>query len=97
MNCPDEVIDIVLQILREGDLRQREAANAGDWGLWLAEYNHLYKVSALRRRFHLRQLKEYLDYARGPYTSEVQGRGLSDSAYASLWEQLARYAEQHAV
>ena len=97
MNCPDKVLDIVSQILREGDLRERRAANAGDRGLWLAEYNHLCKVSALSRRFQMKQLKRYLDYAQGPYASEVQGRGLSKSVYAPLWEQLAQYAEQHAV
>jgi hypothetical protein len=97
VNCPDEVIAIVLQILREGDLRQRKASSAGDRGLWIAEYNHLCKVSDLRRRFRMKQLKEYLDYAQGPYASEVQGQGLSDSVYAPLWEQLTRYAEQHAA
>jgi len=56
MDCPDQIADIVLQILREGVLAARSAGNAERSAL---EADHVHNLPDLLRCFHPELLTYY--------------------------------------
>jgi hypothetical protein len=91
MNCPDEVTDILLEIIRVAVLNIRGAACAGDAERCHLEADHVHNLPALLRDYHPELLAFYWNIERPGFMYASNGKGLQQ--FQSLWNRLAQTTE----
>ena len=83
MSCPQEIADVIIQILRDGILRIRARAWADDVEACAVESDHLHNLPALLRSYRPELLDYYLDVERPAYLAMGTAHG-----YEALWNRL---------
>src|SRR2546422_8724952 len=91
LECPREVAEIILEILREGILRIRcESAN-NDAQRCGVEANHIHNLPSLLKDYREEML---LYYYRREIPAFVQmSDGVNINSFRAAWSKLARYIE----
>ena len=88
-NCPPEVADALICILRKSIMLIRQAGNADDAEWCAEEANHIHNVPNLLRSYSRDRLQNYIDFARGGYAGmfcqHFQG---PPTLFVPYWEQL---------
>ncbi len=83
MDCPDEIADIILGILRSGILAAR---NSGDAGRSALEADHLHNLPELLRHFRPELLRYYWNVERPAYLKAASRQ--NTQRFEPLWAQL---------
>jgi hypothetical protein len=89
MNCPDQIAEIVLELLRTGLLDIRVLAWNGETKLCAVESDHIHNLPTLLERYSPELLRYYWDVERTSYMSQVT------PARRAIWEPLWRRLEDH--
>ena len=87
MNCPPEVAEVVLDILKTGLLRLRGCGWSGKSDCCAIEADHLHNLPDLLAYYSLDKLRYYWDIERIAYLS--QSPADSAATFYPLWQQLA--------
>ena len=93
MNCPPEIADIILEILREGLLRVRAASWASDLRRCELEADHLHNLPDLLINYSSERLRFYWEVERASLIQQSSRPGLDDCGFQSSWERLRPYVE----
>jgi len=98
MNCPDELLTPLAELLRIGLLRVRGAAGAGDAPLCMIEADHLHNLPALIGHFSGDLLHFYLTVERPAYLAQLDRHVTATTHHRDvrqmepLWSALERAA-----
>jgi len=92
MQCPPEIAEIILDILKIGVLRIRGAAWAGDSARCAIEADHIHNLPDLLRDYSAQLLQFYWEISRTSVTSQLPAEELA--AFQSLWNKLRRHVVQ---
>lgn len=87
MQCPPEVAELLLQILRTGILNVRTAANRGDSKRCFIEADHIHNLPSLLTKYSPDLLEYYWSAERDCYLRNSDGPG----SFEPLWSQLEKY------
>ena len=87
MNCPPDVAEVLLEILKHGLLRIRQAGAAGESRCCAVEADHLHDLPELLNAYSPELLRHYWEVQRPSYMSQAEA---SFSLFGALWERLAR-------
>ena len=88
MNCPSEIAEIVLEILRVGLLRVRAVGWCGDGRRCAVEADHLHNLPTLLARFSADLLRFYWEVERPAFLSQSESDACQ--AFEPLWTHLRR-------
>lgn len=92
INCPDEVADVVLTILKDAILSMRIAGYAGNAEYCAIQANHIYNLPGLLRHYRRERLESYLKYGRGHYLRAVgEIPEVNPEAFNPLWQRLEEF------
>jgi hypothetical protein len=89
MNCPNEVSNSVLEILRIGILRIRVFGFEGNASRCASEADHLHNLPGLLISYQPGALKYYLEVEQPIFVEKSQGTSIAD--FEKHWEQLKTY------
>jgi hypothetical protein len=89
MNCPEEIAEIVLEIVRIGLLNLRASGWSGDGLLCAVESDHIHNLPILLERYSPEMLRYYWDVERTSYATQVP------AARLAVWEPLWRRLREH--
>jgi hypothetical protein len=84
MNCPPAIAEILLNILRNGILRMRAAAWAGNIDQVVAEADHVHNLPALLKDYSKDLLRFYWEIERPSFISKVP----EVAAFEESWKKL---------
>jgi hypothetical protein len=88
MNCPPEIAEILVSILRMGILQIRAAGWSGDSRRCAIEADHIHNLTSLLDHYSPELLKYYWEVERPSFISQVAEADLA--GFESLWNRLAR-------
>jgi len=94
MNCPPEIAEILLELLRTALLRIRSLAWAGDSRRCAAEADHVHNLPDLLSNFSPERLHYYWTVERPAFLSDP---GADDPQFQELWNRLAAHVEAAAT
>ncbi len=86
MNCPNDIADILLEILENGTAYARAAGWSGDAERAVVEADHIHNLPYLIRNFSLSSLYYYWNVQRKHFIGKTDDRMLA--MYQPLWERL---------
>ena len=95
MDCPDDVAEVVLEILGRGILRIRCFAGAKEAKKCFIEADHLHNLPSLLADYHPELLRYYWEIERPSFISQVPEHERRD--LQPLWDRLASLVELHAA
>ena len=95
MGCPEEVAEILSEILAAGLLRIRAAGSSGDAARCAAEADHLHNLPGLLVRYRRELLTHYWDVERTAFTR--QSRGVNMEPFERLWRRLEKCLPQREI
>ncbi len=95
MRCPEEIAEILAEILAAGLLRIRAAGCSGDAARSLAEADHLHNLPALLHRYRPELLAHYWDVERTAFIR--QSNGASMEPFEGLWRRLEKCLPQREI
>jgi hypothetical protein len=95
MNCPPEVAEIILAILRTGLARIRALAWSGESGRCAVEADHLHNLPVLLANYSPDLLRFYWDVERMSFVNESQKQDVV--AFEEHWKRLASLVPAEAV
>jgi hypothetical protein len=95
MNCPPEIAEILLEILRLGLLRIRLMGWGGDSGRCAVEADHLHNLPALLTNFSPDLLRYYWEAERPGFLSQSENNSLG--GFEELWNRLAPFVAREPV
>ena len=95
MKCPEQIGDVLAEILAAGLLRIRVAGSSGDAARCAAEADHLHNLPALLHRYRPELLAHYWDVERTAFIRESSG--VSREPFEGLWLRLKRCLPQRGV
>lgn len=89
MACPEEIADVVLQILETGIVAARFAAWHNDSKLAAIEASHVHNLPALLRRYELEKLEWYWNAERPAYMEAfAEHIGSEPEHFREHWQRL---------
>ena len=89
MNCPEEVANAVLEIMRRGLVRARAAGWSKDSEQAAVEADHIHNLPSLLAVFSMDKLRYYVEGEIPCFTKRAGGV----EEFEPYWEQLADYLE----
>jgi hypothetical protein len=89
MTCPDEIADILLEILKVGILRIRSFAWNENPARCAIEADHLHNLPDLLTNFSQDLLKFYWDVSRASFIQDSLSEDIIE--FNSLWDRLATH------
>ena len=95
MRCPEEIADIMAEILAAGLLRIRAAGCSGDAAGCQAEADHLHNLPALLHRYRPELFVHYWDVERTAFIR--QSNGVSMEPFEGLWHRLQKCLPQREI
>ncbi len=93
MNCPEELIDSILEVIGIGVLCARAAAWQNDSQQCAVEADHIHNLPSLLREFSLERLRYYLDVEKQDFVSQAK----VVRAFEPHWEILTEYVTHQTV
>ena len=91
MQCPPEIAEIVLEILKISVLRIRGAAWSRDPDRCAIEADHIHNLPDLLKDYSAQLLQFYWEVSRTSFISQLPAE---DTAFQSLWNRLRRHVAQ---
>lgn len=89
MDCPDQIADVVLQMLEDGIVAARFAAWHNDSKLAAIEASHIHNLPGLLRRYEVEKLDWYWNAERPAYIEAFAGHvGGEPEQFHKHWRQL---------
>lgn len=89
MNCPPEIAEILLQILRNGILRSRQAGWAGDSQRCAREADHIHNLPDLLANYSLDFLRFYWEIERPAFIKQSTAEDVA--GFEPMWHRLSRH------
>ncbi len=89
MNCPDDIADILLQLMQAGIVTARWAGwqNNPEWAA--TEASHVHNLPEVLRRYDPKKLAYYWNAERDSYAEQhTRLHGQEPKMFSKLWEQL---------
>lgn len=91
MSCPEEIAEIVLEMLRAGLLDIRALGWNGESKLCAVESDHIHNLPTILDRYSAELLLYYWDVERPSYMSQVPPTRLA--VWEPLWQRLKEHVE----
>lgn len=89
MNCPDDIADILIEIIYTACLSIRAAGYEGDSKYCALEASHIHNLPGLLRNFDENKLRYYWEITRLSYIEQMREQREADTgAYKALWNRL---------
>lgn len=89
MNCPEQIADILLQILARGVVSARAAGWSEKLELATLEADHVHNLADLVRQYDLEKLVYYWDHERPSYIFQYKRLvGNEPTRFTELWQAL---------
>ena len=95
MKCPEEIAEILAEILAAGLLRIRAAGSSGDTARCAAEADHLHNLPALLHKYRPELLAHYWDVERTAFIR--QNTSVSMEPFEGLWRRLEKCLPQREI
>ncbi|HEX7377232.1 MAG TPA: hypothetical protein VF278_08975 [Pirellulales bacterium] len=91
MQCPDQLRDVLLDIIGNGLLRIRHFADARDWQSCFVEADHLHNLPYLIKEYHRDLLQFYWHTEREVFIQQCAQGNLGE--FPSLWDRLLPFID----
>lgn len=96
-DCPAEVADAIISILRQAILLIRQAGNADDADWCAVEANHVHNLPTLLQIYNRAKLERYLAWAQTGYAHDFQERfQRGPTIYVEQWQRLETFRKNTA-
>lgn len=92
MKCPDEISNIILDIIYVGILNIRSASIDGDVERCHIESDHIHDLPQILMNYNVQWLEYYWRNHRANFIEDSQGTGLE--RFEPLWDQLETLIKQ---
>lgn len=89
MNCPEEIAQILLEILEQSMLNIRSAAHQGKMEQCFQEADHVHNLPSVLSSFSQEKAKYYWDVERTIYAKRSQGNYAK--SFDSQWKKLEKF------
>lgn len=93
MNCPEELAECILEIIRRGVLRIRAAGWRNNPDQCAVEADHIHNLPSLLSDFSLDRLRYYVDAEKPCFASQAE----NVDEFEQLWEKLIEYLAHQTV
>ncbi len=90
MNCPDELLDALAEVLATAVLRIRAAAYQNDSARCAVEADHVHNLPTLLRRCHIDRVRFYWNTERTSFLE--QSPGIDTAGFQAAWNTISRYS-----
>lgn len=91
MNCPPDIAETILQIIRYGILRARAAAWSGDSARSAIEADHIHNLPDLLQNYSPDKLQYYWEGEKPAFVAKVAHDGLG--RFQDFWQALEAQVE----